>query len=204
MWLKPGLLLPVVALAASFAAAAMAQQRPTQPAPQPASPPAAAQSDEPFRVATIDIQAILRQAAAAEGLQRRMQIEQDRYQARADELQRQLQEEEAAVEQERSKLSAEDFAQRRRDFQDRVNRTTLAFRERRRRIDEAFNSASAEINRTLLAVIEELALEQGIQLVVRREAVLYQRAVLDLTKAAARALNERLPEVTVDVPPESP
>jgi len=204
MGFKPGLLLPVVALAASFTATAMAQQRTAQPALQPALPAPNGQFDEPFRVATIDIPAILRQAAAAEALQRRMQFEQDKYQARADELQRSLQEEEAAVEQERSRLSAEDFAQRRRDFQDRVNRTTLAFRERRRKIDEAFNSASAEINRTLLAVIEELAVEQGIQLVVRREAVLYQRAVLDLTEAAARALNERLPEVTVDVPPESP
>ncbi len=173
-------------------------------------PPAAAESDaeapaaEAFRVAIIDIPAILRQASAAQALQRRMQLEQDRYQNRADELQRQLQEEEAAIEQQRNALSSEAFTQKRREFQDRVNRTTADFRQRRRLIDQAFNEASAEINRTLLAVIEELAVEQGISLVVRREAVLYQSDVFDLTEEAGRALNERLPEVAVAIPPETP
>jgi len=201
--MRPGRLSLAAALAALLLSSAVppagAQQ--TAPAAQSETEGPAA---EVFRVAIIDIPAILRQASAAQALQRRMQVEQDRYQSRADELQRQLQEEEAAIEQQRNSLSNEAFTQKRREFQDRVNRTTADFRQRRRLIDQAFNEASAEINRTLLAVIEELAVQQGISLVVRREAVLYQSDVFDLTEEAGRALNERLPEVAVAIPPEAP
>ena len=70
----------------------------------------------------------------------------------------------------------------------------------RRQIDEAFTNATNQINRTLLEVIEELARDQNIQLVVRREAILYQQAVFDLTEAAGESLNQRLPSVLVNLP----
>lgn len=186
-----------------LAAAAHAQQpartgRPTAPA---VAPPAAS---ETFNVGVVDISAILRNSSAAQALQRRLQAEQERYQAQADQQQKALQAEEEAIERQRGSMSAEAYAQKRRELQEQVNRTTVEFRNRRRLIDEAFNNASAEINRTLMQVIEELAQERGIELVIRREAVLYQRQGKDLTREAGEALNQRLPEVQVDIPDSKP
>lgn len=172
----------------------MAQQQPAQPA-APARPAPG------LSIGVVDISAILRHSTAAQGLQRQLQAEQERYQALTDQQQRALQAEEEGIERQRTTMPADVYAQRRREFEERVNRLTAEFRARRRQIDDAFNSASGEINRTLQQVIDELAQAQGIQLVVRREAVVYQQSVFDLTEAAGEALNRRLPSVSVNLPP---
>lgn len=159
------------------------------------APPAAV-----FNVGIVDISTVMRQSTAAQALQRQMQVEQEKYQTLTDQQQRTLQAEEEVIERQRPSLSAEIYAEKRREFQERVNRTTAEFRLRRRQIDEAFTNASGEINRTLLDVIEELARNQNIQLVVRREAILYQQAVFDLTEVASEALNQRLPSISIAVP----
>ena len=188
--------LVLLALTPAFALAQQ-QGRPTQarPAVQPA--PAA----PAFNVGVVDITSVLRRSTATQALQRQMQAEQEKYQVSADQQQRSLQAEEEGVERLRASLSAEVYTQKRQEFQDKVNRTTTEFRSRRRQIDEAFNKASGEINRTLLQVIEELARVRAIELVARREAVLYLQDAEDLTEQSLETLNQRLPQVEIDLPP---
>lgn len=193
-----GALLAIIGIAA--ATIAMAQQ-PGRPAMRSAQPAVPVEPSEEFSVGIVDIPAILRQSTATLGLQRQLQVEQEKYQSMADQLQRNLQAEEEALERQRTSLSPEAYGLKSREFQDKVNRTTSEFRSRRRQIDEAFNAASGEINRTLLQVIEELAKERKIELIVRREAVVYLQAGEDLTQAAGEALNKRLPEIKVEIPP---
>lgn len=190
----------LLVLAALVAAASLpaAAQQPNRVGPSIGSAPAV--PAPVFNVGIVDIAAILRQSTAAQALQRQMQVEQEKYQILTDQQQRTLQAEEEAIERQRASLSAEVYTQKRREFQERVNRTTTELRLRRRQIDEAFTEASGEINRTLLNVIEELARDQNVQLVVRREAVLYQQAVFDLTEAASESLNQRLPSISVSLP----
>lgn len=190
-------LLVLAALVAVASLPAVAQQ-PNRAGPSSSSAPAV--PAPVFNVGIVDIAAILRQSTAAQALQRQMQVEQEKYQILTDQQQRTLQAEEEAIERQRASLSAEVYTQKRREFQERVNRTTTELRLRRRQIDEAFTEASGEINRTLLNVIEELARDQNVQLVVRREAVLYQQAVFDLTEAAGESLNQRLPSISVSLP----
>lgn len=190
-------LLVLAALVAAASLPAVAQQ-PNREGPSSRSAPAV--PAPAFNVGIVDIAAILRQSTAAQALQRQMQVEQEKYQILTDQQQRTLQAEEEAIERQRASLSAEVYTQKRRELQERVNRTTTELRLRRRQIDEAFTEASGEINRTLLNVIEELARDQNVQLVVRREAVLYQQAVFDLTEAASESLNQRLPSILVSLP----
>jgi len=189
------LVLAALVVAASLPAVA---QQPNRAGPSSRSAPAV--PAPVFNVGIVDIAAILRQSTAAQALQRQMQVEQEKYQILTDQQQRTLQTEEEAIERQRASLSAEVYTQKRRELQERVNRTTTELRLRRRQIDEAFTEASGEINRTLLNVIEELARDQNVQLVVRREAVLYQQAVFDLTEAASESLNQRLPSISVSLP----
>lgn len=178
---------------------ATAQQQRNPPQSAPATPATA-----PFSVGIVDISTILRRSTAAQAMQRQMQVEQEKHQMLADQQQRKFQAEEEAIERQRSSITVEAYTQKRKEFTERISQTTAEYRNRRRQIDEGFNEASSEINRTLLGVIEDLARERSIQLVVRREAVLYLEEGEDLTEAAAQALNQRLPEVTVTLPPPVP
>ncbi|MGE0154389.1 MAG: OmpH family outer membrane protein [Reyranellaceae bacterium] len=193
--------LAVVPLTAAAQQPDRRQPRTPAPAVQPAPQPAPASPAAPgFNVGLVDISAVLRRSTAAQFLQRQMHAEQEKYQAEADRQQRSLQAEEEAIERQRPSVSADAYAESRREFQEKINRTTTDFRNRRRQIDEAFNRASAEINRTLQQVIEELARERSMELVVRREAVLFLQDGEDLTEPAAEALNRRLPQAAVELP----
>jgi outer membrane protein len=196
----------LAALLAAVPSLAIAQQsgRPAQPrSTVPIAPPAPVAPDTAaFNVAVVDIVSILRRSTAAQALQRQMQTEQEKYQLSADQQQRSLQAEEEGIERQRSSLSTEAYSEKRRGLQEKVNLTTAEFRARRRQIDEAFNNANGEISRTLLQVIEELARARAIELVVRREAVVYLQDGEDLTQLSLETLNQRLPEVTVSLPAE--
>jgi outer membrane protein len=190
-------------IAAATPLSAFAQQpaRPAQPRPAPAPEQPAAPLAPRFNVGIVDMSVALRRATATEALQQLVQLEREKYQSAVDQQQRNLQAEENELERERGSLSAEVYGQKRRELQEKVVRVTSEYRTRRRQIDEAFNNASSQIHRTLLQVIEELARERSITMIVRREALLYLQDGEDLTQLVTERLNQRLPEVAVELPP---
>lgn len=159
-------------------------------------------ADHPLLIAIIDIGAVLRDSNAALDLQRQMQEQQDIYQAAFDKEQRELRLAEDEIERERSSLSAEAYRDKRQAFQDRLSKATTDFRNRRRQLEEAFGAANAQINKALAAAIDDLATKNGINIVLRREAVLFQKDAIDMTQAAVGLLNERLPTVKIVLPPQ--
>jgi outer membrane protein len=188
-------------IAAAVALPSFAQQpaRQAQPRPvieQPTTPPA-----QRYNVGFVDMSVALRQATATEALEQLVHLEREKYQSAVDQQQRNLQVEESELERQRGSLSAEAYSQKRREFQEKVVRTTGEFRNHRRQTDEAFNNATSQIHRTLLQVIQELARERSINMIVRREALLYLQDGEDLTQLVTDRLNQRLPEVTVELPP---
>jgi len=165
-----------------------------KPAPPPAEVP-------PMVVGIIDIGAVLHDSTAAQDLQHQMQLQQDSYQADFEKEQRELRSAEEEIERERSSLSADIYGEKRRVFQERVNKAAVDFRNRRRRLEDAFNVANGQITKALMAAIDELAVKNGVSVVLRREAVLYQKNAIDLTQPAIALLNARLPSVSIVLPP---
>lgn len=180
-------------------------KKPPAPAAQPpraADRPAAANpTGVPLAsIGVIDIQAVLRQSSAAQALQAQFKTEQDDFQAAIEKQQKDLKIGDEELERQRATLSAEVFAERRRKLQERVNQVNTEFRGRRRQMEEIFNAAMADLQQNLNAVVEDIAKRSGVNLVLRKEAVLANLTALDLTQQTLEEFNRRVPAIKVSFP----
>ncbi|MGH7119390.1 MAG: OmpH family outer membrane protein [Acetobacteraceae bacterium] len=107
----------------------------------------------------------------------------------------------ASLTQERTKLSPAEIRSRETALQNRITNAQKEFESRNRQIGEAAQFAFGEVNRTLVAVIREVAESRGMNLVLHREQVALNMNTYDITDMVARQLNKVLPKVAV--PPDS-
>lgn len=193
-----GLALPAIGQPAS------SPPRPASPPPAAAAPPTATGApQQTIVVGIIDIGAVMRGSIAAQSLQQQMQVEQAKYQAASDQEQRELRLAEEELERERTSLTPDAYAEKRRLFQQRLAKAGNDFPLRRRQLEEAFNRANTAITQTLSVVVEELATKNGVTIILRREAVLFQKDAIDVTEAAIALLNDKLPSVAIVLPSSS-
>nr|WP_294509199.1 OmpH family outer membrane protein [uncultured Rhodopila sp.] len=127
--------------------------------------------------------------------------------ARAQKLNEDAQKEQTALRElsqtfanERAKLSPEKIRDKEREITDRVTEAQRKFGERNRIIQEANQYVTAQVNRTMEQVAQQVALSRGINLVLNRSQILGTTADFDLTPAVADVLNKALPSVVV--PPD--
>ncbi len=105
-----------------------------------------------------------------------------------------------ALANERGKLSPDQLRAREKELQDRITNAQRQFRDRNRIIQEAAQYALAQIERTLIAVIRQVADARGMNLVLHRSQVALNVNQFDITEQVAEQLNKILP--TVLIPPD--
>lgn len=100
----------------------------------------------------------------------------------------------------RAKLSQDQIRARERALQERITNAQRIFRERNRVIQEAAQYALAQIERTLVQVIRQVAESRGMNLVLHRQQVALNINQFDITDQVAAQLNKVLPSVII--PPD--
>ena len=100
----------------------------------------------------------------------------------------------------RGKLTVDQTRARERQLQERITNSQRIFRERGRIIQEAAQYALAQIERTLIAVIRQVADSRGMNLVLHREQVALNVNEFDITQQVTDQMNKILPSVII--PPE--
>jgi Skp family chaperone for outer membrane proteins len=100
----------------------------------------------------------------------------------------------------RAKLSSDQIRSRERELQERITNAQRQFRDRNRIIQEAAQYALAQIERTLIAVIRQVAEARGMNLVLHRAQVALNVNQFDITDQVTEQLNKILPSVLI--PPD--
>jgi Skp family chaperone for outer membrane proteins len=124
----------------------------------------------------------------------KLRIDVERAQAAWREMEQQLQNE-------APKLTPEQGRAKERALRDRVNADRSALQARNRIIQEAGQVALGQIERTLIAIIRQVADSRGMNLVLHRSQVALNVQEFDITDAVVLQLNRTLP--TVQIPPEN-
>ena len=143
---------------------------------------------------------VMRASSAAQAVentigQRRAMLNQDAQKEQA--VWRDLQQ---ALVADRAKLSTEQVRTRERALQERITNAQRQFRERGRIIQDAAQYALAQIERTLIAVIRQVADSRGMNLVLHRAQVALNINEFDITEQVTMQLNKIVP--TVVIPPD--
>jgi Skp family chaperone for outer membrane proteins len=105
-----------------------------------------------------------------------------------------------ALVRDRAKMTPEQVRAKEREYEERVNASRIKFGERNRIIQEAGQYVIAQIDRTLEAVTQKVAIARGVNLVLNRAQLLGTTVDFDLTPQVAEVLNKVLPSVAI--PPD--
>ena len=86
------------------------------------------------------------------------------------------------------------------ELQERITNAQRGFRDRNRFMQEAAQVGLAQIERTLIAVIRQVAESRGMNLVLHRAQVALNVNEFDITEPVVEQMNKIMP--TVQLPPE--
>ena len=161
--------------------------------PKGASPPAAV-------MGVMGVPDVMRGSSAAQQVEKIIGERRDKLNQDAQKEQAAWREMQQALVNERGKLTQDQGRARERELQERITNSQRQFRDRGRIIQEAAQYALAQIERTLVAVIRQVAESRGMNLVLHRQQVALNVNEFDITEQVAQQLNKILP--TVVIPPD--
>jgi Skp family chaperone for outer membrane proteins len=191
---------------------APAQQRP-QAAPQgqvagpqdpgaPRLPPIArGEPPPPALIGVVGLPEVFEASVAARGVR---QVVQERLQRLNDEAQREQgawREAQQQLANQRATLTADQLRDRERELQERITNGQRILRERNATIQQSGQRALAEVERTALYVIGQVAESRSLNIVLNRGAVVLAVDAMDITGAVVEQLNRSLPAVEVEPEP---
>jgi Skp family chaperone for outer membrane proteins len=151
-------------------------------------------------VGVMGVPEVMRASTAAQQVEKVIGERRERLNQDAQKEQSTWREMQQALGNDRAKLSPEQIRGRERELQDRITTAQRKFRERNQIIQQSAQVGLGQIERTLIAVIREVAESRGMNLVLHRAQVALNINEFDITDEVTAQLNKILP--TVLIPPE--
>lgn len=187
-----------LALLAGFAVTgtASAQSKPDKPAVQ--------SGGRLERVGVVDVQKILRDASATRAIRPQLDKLKNTYQSQFKKEEDELRAADQDLERQRAILSPEAFNEKRNEFQKRANELQRKVQDARQLLDESLGNAMGVVQDRLRDVLVQVRDEHKLQLILFRSAVIAMEPRFDITDEVLKRLNQKLPSVTVKVPPRKP
>jgi Skp family chaperone for outer membrane proteins len=181
--------------AIALPAICVAQTAPA-PAPVPAGPVLA-----PPTIAIVDTQRVIYESAAGKSIQGQLATEQKKIRDQLTKLQDEIKAAENDFRRQETILSPEARNTQVQALQRREGDLQRAAQERQEALYKAQNDAVAVIGDNLRDIVQQIALERRIGLVLSKQSVLSMSDKnMDLTDDVVQRLNSKLPSVTVTVP----
>ena len=157
--------------------------------------PAAGEDASGPVIAVIDMQRILRESLAVSQMQRKIEELRQAYQAEFRERDRELRQNDQELARQRSNLSADDFAQKRQEMERKVAEVQRGVQQRRRSLDRIFGQGMSKVREALIAIVNEVAAERNIDVVLAKSTVVAVKQELDITAEVLARLDSSLPRI---------
>ncbi len=148
-------------------------------------------------IIVIDLQRILREALAVQGLQEQVGTAREAFQAEIRQREEELRQRDQELARERPTLAPEVYAERRQALAEELTSLQQTVQERRKQLDQAMAEGMRQVQAALLPIIQSLAEERTADIVLSKTSVVLVRPELEITDAALERLNAVLPAVTV-------
>ena len=143
----------------------------------------------------IDIQGVLRASTAVQALSREVEVQRERMQAEMQGRESALRAADIDLAQRRASLAPEAYAEERSRLEVEGVELQREAQEERRRLDQRFSQGMAQIQQVLLLISQDIARENGLDLVLSKSTVIIVRPEFDFTDEALQRLNTDLKEV---------
>lgn len=167
---------------------------PDLPALIPGTPPPAAV------IGVLGVPDIMRASSAAQQVEKTIGERREKLNEDAQKEQTAWRDLQQALANQRTGLSADQVRTKERELQERITNSQRQLRDRNRFIQESAQVGLAQIERTLIGVIRQVAESRGMNLVLRREQVALNINEFDITEQVVEQMNKVMPGVML--PPD--
>ena len=174
-------------LAATAVPAAVEAQTPPQPARLPAA-------------LIVDMARILQEAKAGKDVQSTINQQYAAYSKEVAQQEEELQKGGAELERQRTVLAPEVYNARARELQQRYDTLGKSVQAKRQALQQSLNEAMDKIKNGALEVISEIVKERRADLVLQKQAVVFEAEGMDVSSEAIARLDKKLPSVPVNLP----
>ncbi|MEJ0071678.1 MAG: OmpH family outer membrane protein [Pseudomonadota bacterium] len=191
--------LAVIGLLSGLAVPAIAQTPPPlTPAPRsvPAPPPGPLAAPA---IGIVDMALIQDQARAIKSIAERMRKEEAGAKSEFEPRERGFRTAQQNLQVDRTTLSAEKFAERQRDLERQAGDLQRDEEARRRQLSTAFADAMRQVEVALNSIFKEVANERGLNMILRKDALMLGDDRLDITEDVKQRLDKRLPNVSINL-----
>lgn len=160
---------------------------------------AAAASDTAFKMAVVDVQALLTDSQAAKSIQAQMQEQREKFQKDIAEKQKTLKEKEDALKKSRTKGNEAEFNKKREEFQKTLAESQAEIQKHRQSVDDAAGVAVGRLREEVTKIVAEIANKEKYDIVITRQNVILAVKTMDITPAVMEQLNANLQKIDLKV-----
>lgn len=151
-------------------------------------------------VLIVDLQQILRDAKAGKGVQSTINQEYSTYTKQVAQQEDELQKARTELERQRTILAPEAFNTRARDLQQRYDELGQVVQSKRQALQQSLNEAMLVVRNAALEVVADIVKERRANLVIEKQAIVFEAEGMDVTAEAIARLDKKLASVPVNLP----
>lgn len=150
-------------------------------------------------MAVVDIQQLLRESKAAQGIETQLTGIRKKFQADVEAKEKELRAAEKKLMEEKGNLKEEELKAKVQEFQKKVTDTQKSIQTEKNKLDKAVAAAIGKLRAQIVKVVAEIADKKNLDLVLARTDVVIVSKTLDITSEVLERINKDLPSVTVVV-----
>lgn len=163
--------------------------------------PASAQEQVPAVVGVVDLQQILRESVAAQGVRGEIEAKQTQYRNEISGKENVLREKQDELQRKRTLLSPEAYAEQEAAFAKEVESLQREVAERNRQLEENLAYGMQQVQSAALEIIARIADQRSYNLVMDKSQVLLVSKEFEFSVDVIAELNASLPAVSTTPPP---
>ncbi len=161
---------------------------------------ALAQQPSAFRFAVLDMERVRGTAAAVKSIRSQLETYMQSFRAETQREEQQLRTAQEELARKRTILSQEAFAAERQKLEQKLGEAQQRLQRRQQSINQVRGEAMQTVLQSLQEVVQGIATERQLTLIVRRRTTVYADPRYDITDEVLQRLDARLPSVKVGNP----
>ncbi|MBI3441363.1 MAG: OmpH family outer membrane protein [Proteobacteria bacterium] len=163
--------------------------------------PVAAVGDTALPAATfgvVDMNRVMRTTEVAKDIFSQMESKRKEYQVSIAKEEDALRSSEQAIMKQKDSLSKDEFDKKRKEFEEKVIRGQKLVQDRKRILDQAFNSSMGSLRNEAAKIVADIAKEKNYMAVLTQDAVMISAPSLDMTDMVIERMNKGVKKIPID------
>lgn len=152
-----------------------------------------------FKMAVIDVQALLSKSEAAKSIQEQINTEREQLQKAVIEQEQKLKEQEKALIASNGKVSEAEFNKNKAALEKNVMEARQQFQRKKRALEDAAGKSLESLREEITVIVAELSDKDKYDIVVTRQNVVLAVKSMDLTEEVMSRLNDKIKKIDLKV-----